>query len=91
MPKQAPARIPTKFHGLATARLPKGNVNLAFTAKTYGTFYERKIQKARENTYVEALSNKDGQIHDGLSLGESVNLIMSADGSSSAIDKVWAA
>jgi hypothetical protein len=51
MPKQAPAIIPAKFHILATARLPKGNVNLAFTAKTYGTFYERKVQKG-ERKYI---------------------------------------
>jgi len=89
MPKQAPARIPAKFHLLATARLPKGNVSRAFTAKTYRIFYEESL-KGERNTHIEALSNKDRQVHDGLSLGESVNLIMSADGPSSPIDEVWA-
>jgi len=48
------------------------------------------ILKGRENTYVEALVNKDRQVHNGLSLGECVNLIMSVDDLSSAIDEVWA-
>ena len=90
MPKQAPARIPAKFHLLETARLPKGKVNRAFTAKTQGTFYERKVSKVRENTHVEALGNEDRQVYDGLGLGECVNLIVSADGSAPAIDEVWA-
>lgn len=51
MPKQAPARIPTKFHLLATARLPKGNVSRAFTAKTYGILFMRKVEKG-ERIYI---------------------------------------
>jgi len=34
MPRQAPARIPAKFHLFETTRLPKGYESLAFTANT---------------------------------------------------------
>ena len=63
IPRQAPARMPAKFHLLATTRLPKGQESRAFTANTCYSFCEQgDCKNISQGTYIEALGDKDGEI-----------------------------
>lgn len=62
IPRQAPAKMPKKFHLLDIILFPNGKLRRALTAKTCGGMSERNSGMTGWYTHVEALKDEDGEV-----------------------------